>query len=120
MKYLKTIPYCEVNFRFISNHYDLHIEGTCLYENEICYFFTHLPDYDEENDCWKEAFTMIYKLTTYEKVKWLLKQWLFEKCVGCHCSYKNNDLRGYFYYRKPEWLYKFLFSSYYRISKLLK
>jgi hypothetical protein len=120
MKHLKTIPYSEVNFRFISHHYDLHLEGTCMFNNKLCYFFTHYPDWDKENDCWHEAFTMIYKLSIYEKCQWILKQWFFEKCVGYHCSYENKDLKTYFYYRNPKWLYKFLFVLYYKVTEFFK
>ena len=111
---IKTLPYSEVNFRWVSNHYDIHLDGSCIYNGELCQFKTEYPEFDEEKDEWKDAMTEIYKLNWLGKLKWMCKQWLFEKCVGYHWSYGNgNCKRQSFYYRKPQWLYKKLFNWYY-------
>ena len=98
---IKTLPYNEVKFKFVSNHYDVHLNGSCLYENSICEF---------ESD---EQWVKIYKLNWIEKLKWIWKQWLFEKCVGYHWSYRNGKIGKGFYYRKPKWLYVWIFNRYY-------
>jgi hypothetical protein len=56
----------------------------------------------------------IYKLTFFEKMRWELKQMLFELCVGPHWSYVNGVAKGKYRERKPKWLYSLLFSIYYR------
>ena len=61
---IKTLPYSEVKFRFVINHYDIHYNGTCTYKEELCEFKT--IDYREEEG----LFCEIYDLTFIEKVKW--------------------------------------------------
>lgn len=110
---IKTLPYNEVKFKFISDHYDVHLNGSCLYENSICEFRHGYRDYGEENDQWYGQCVEIYELNWGEKLKWIWKQWLFEKCVGYHCSYRNGKRGKDFYYRKPKWLYVWIFNRYY-------
>lgn len=117
MKKIADVNYNEVKFRFISNHYDVHLNGTCIYNGELCEFKNEYPDYDEETDEWKEMVVEIYQLTLQEKLRWYKRQWLFEKCVGYHWSYNNNKRGGYFHYRKPQWLYKRIFNLYYKRKK---
>ena len=71
--------------------------------------------WDEDKEEWEEQIVKIYKLNWINKLKWIWKQWLFEKCVGYHCSYKNGKIEKSFYYRKPKWLYVWIFNKYYRI-----
>ena len=112
---IKTLPYDEVKFRWVSNHYDIHLNGTCIYDDELCEFRGEYPDYNEETDDWEEIFVKIYKLNFINKLKWYWRQWKFEKCVGYHWSYGRDSKRGKsFDYRNPKWLYKFLFNLYYR------
>lgn len=35
MKKITNIPYSKTDFRFIQNHYDLHLSGTCIYNNRL-------------------------------------------------------------------------------------
>ena len=78
---IKTIQYDRVKFKYVSSHYDIHLNGTCIYEGSLCEFKCELPGYDEEKDEWEEAYAKIYKLDYKEKLKWLWRQWLFEKCI---------------------------------------
>ena len=110
---IKILPYDKVQFKFITNHYDVHLNGSCLYENSICEFKSEYPNYNEETDEWDEQWVKIYKLNWIEKLKWVWKQWLFEKCVGYHWSYRNGKRGKSFYYRKPKWLYVWIFNRYY-------
>ena len=116
MKLLAKIPYSEVKFRWVANHWDLHLQGTCVYENKLCMFQTEEPDYDEEKDEWETPYSEIYELSWLEKLQWIKNQWLFEKCVGYHWTYPIRKEKRGFYYRKPQWLYKKLFNIYYKIS----
>jgi len=110
MRHIATLPYDDIDFVWVSNHYDVHISGLCRLGFSLFYFKTINHDSDEELMC------DVYMLSTTEEIKWRLKKFFFEQMVGYHWSYpkrKNN----HFHYRKPEWLYKFLFKLYYTIKK---
>jgi hypothetical protein len=113
-KLLKILPYDEVDFRFISNHYDVHLNGTCMLDGKICEFENEYPEYDDEKDDFKEMFVKIYKLDFINKLKWRWQQWKFEKCIGYHWTYpyRKNGERP-FRYRNPKWFYVWLFNRYY-------
>lgn len=117
MKKIADINYENVEFRFISNHYDVHLNGTCIYNGELCEFKNQYPDLDEETDEWEEMIVEIYQLTFKEKFEWYKRQWLFENCVGYHWTYPQRKEGKSFYYRKPQWLYKRLFNLYYKLKK---
>jgi len=112
MKLIATIPYDEVDFNFITNHYDIHLHGTCIYKGDLCEFYTH-REYNDEVD--EFIYTVsVYKLTFIEKLKWEFKQYMFELCVGVHWSYINGTPKGKYHERNPKWLYSILFQIYYR------
>lgn len=104
---IKTLPYDQVDFRWISNHYDVHLSGTCMYNNRLCRFENKSSDQDD-------MYVDIYRLNFIESMKWYWKQWIFEKCVGYHWTYPYRKVGVYFYYRKPKFLYKWLFNLYYK------
>jgi hypothetical protein len=112
MELITTIPYEEVDFNFITNHYDVHFHGTCIYKGDLCAFYTH-REYSDESDEIIEIVS-IYKLTFIEKLRWELKQMLFEICIGTHWSYVNGTPKGKYHERNPKWLYTLLFKIYYR------
>lgn len=103
MKIIDTIPYNQTKFKFISSHYNLHLQGLCIYKNEVCYFQTLEGDFNEEKDEWDESFCQIYKLSFKEKIKWLFRQknssgWLaiiglilIEKQVKDHSITENRN-----------------------------
>lgn len=113
-KLIASIPYENVKFRWVSNHYDVHLHGTCTYEGDLCEFEHTYPEYDEENDSWIEEGVRIYKLGFLEKLRWRRRQFLFEQCVGYHWTYNDGKRMNYFYYRNPLWLYQWLFKIYYK------
>lgn len=114
---IKILPYSEINFKFVSDHYDVHLSGTCIYEKKLCEFKNDYPDYNEEKEEFEEMQVRIYRLNFLEKIRWTLKQWLFEECVGYHWSYENGKRGKNFYYRRPKWFYKRLFMWYYQLKK---
>lgn len=107
-KLIKTLPYNEVNFRWISNHYDVHLNGTCMINGSLHEFENDYPEEDEH------MLVRIYELDLISKLKWYWKQWKFEKCVGYHWTYNVKKERKNFYYRKPKWLYVRIFNWYYK------
>ncbi|MGD9156907.1 MAG: hypothetical protein PVG39_00745 [Desulfobacteraceae bacterium] len=96
-------PYEEVNFIWVSNHYDLHLSGICDDCGELRRFET---DYDTEQ-------VALFSLTAAEKIKWKLRQWAFELCVGKYWTYPDRKNGARFYYRRPQWFWKLVFRMYY-------
>lgn len=116
MKKIADIKYEDVHFKFIGNHWDVHLNGTCIYNGELCEFKNEYPEFNEELDEWEEMMVEIYQLNFLEKLKWYKRQRLFEQCVGYHWTYGSDKGNRGFYYRKPKWLYKFIFNLYYKIQ----
>ena len=105
-KLIATIPYEEVKFKYVSNHWDVHLKGTCIYNNQVCEFENDYPTDDEP------MLVRIYEVDVIKKLNNIKKQFMFERCVGYHWSYPNRKNTS-FHYRKPKWLYKLLFKMYY-------
>jgi hypothetical protein len=108
------IPYNEVNFKFVEDHYDFNLSGTCVYNHELCEFEAQDPEYNEELDEYGEIYVEIYELTMLEQLKWLWTQFKFEQCVGYHWSYPQREQGYKFHIRNPKWLYKWLLERYYK------
>lgn len=125
MKHVARIPYKEVEFFFISSHYDLHIKGLCIYNNKISHFQTDLdtlykdePEDDEPDTLWDTRTQVdIYELTNMELSDRLMEKTKFEIMVGYHWSYPEKALGHQFYIRKPKWFFKFLFWLFYKLKK---
>jgi len=111
MKHIATLPYDEVDFVWVSSHWDVHLSGLCKMGNTLFWFQTKIKgDYDHiECD--------IFMLSYWEEIRFKLRKFLFERMVGYHWSYPKRNNHG-FHYRKPQWLHKILFSLYYKIRKL--
>lgn len=112
MRHIVTLPYDEVDFVWISNHYDVHLSGLCKMGNTLFWFKTKIEGDYENVEC------EIYMLSFWEEVKLRTRKFFFEQMVGYHWTYPNRKNKG-FYYRKPQWLSKLLFKLYYKIRKLL-
>ena len=104
----------QIEFLWVQSYYDGPLKGLCKYNNEICYFEVkdEVP-YEEDDEQFIKMVYSIYKLTVLEKIKWLWKKKLFELCVGYHYTYPQRKNKEWFYYRKPVWLYRFIFCLYY-------
>jgi len=100
------MKYKDMNFVWIEDHYDIHLEGLCKHKGELCRFTT---EYDT-------MVCTIYPLSIFGKLRWLFRKKLFELCVGYHWTYKQKVRQGRFYYRKPIWFYKLLFKIYYMVN----
>lgn len=106
MKYLKSIKHPK--FVWVQDHWDVHLSGTCIYKDNLCYFETEYPR-NVDN-----FYYDIYKLSSWEKVKWTLEQKLFELCVGYHWTYGKDGRKwsNGFILRKPKWFFNILFNIY--------
>jgi len=128
MKLIATIPYDDVNFRWVSNHWDIHLNGICEYQNQICEFktiqgeghWTYILDEkgeEVEEDEYVETIPTvceIYELTEKEKKERLSRQRKFEICVGYHWTYPYRKTgERPFRIRNPKWFYRLLFNLYY-------
>ena len=104
------VPYSEAEWVWVSNHYDIHLDGLCRYQGELCRFETW--DADEDNPQ-----VRIFRMTALEKLSWLLRKRMFELCIGHHWTYQQKKTRTHFYYRWPRWFYKGLFWAYYGFKR---
>jgi len=84
-----SILYDEVKFNFVIDHWNYHLVGTCIYNNKLCLFESGEPIYDLKKEELYDVYVNIYDLSWFERQKLKLDQWLFEKCVGYHWSYKD-------------------------------
>lgn len=117
------IPYDQMQFRWIAMHWDIHYNGICTYNNQLCEFQTiegdgrWTGDDEDKEEEWVETIPTvckIYHLTPKEKLIWLHRQTMFEWFVGYHWTYPYRKTgQRQFRYRKPVWLYKLLFKLYY-------
>ena len=87
---------------WVTNFWDKPLAGLCRVNGELRRFSA---EYDEQ------GYTT-YPLTSFEKVKWIIRKWIFELCVGTHFSYDRKSSES-FHWRRPKWLHKFLFNCYY-------
>ncbi len=99
MNKITNLKYSDVDFIWVNEHYDKHLSGLCKYNNEVCFFKTN----------YEISIVSIYKLNFKEKIKWKLKQKIFEFCVGYHWTYPRINYR----LRKPYWFWRILFKLYY-------
>lgn len=112
MKLIVTLPYEEVDFVWISNHYDIHMSGLCKMGNTLFWFKTINPEDDDE-----QLKCDIFMLSFWEEMRLRARKFFFEQMVGYHWSYPKRK-NSHFHYRKPQWLYKILFKLYYIIKRL--
>ncbi len=128
MTLLTEIPYRDVDFVWVSSHWDIHLSGLCRYNGKLCQFSTtqeNNPEWDEKRDAEDDDYNIspfittcaIYSLSLKEKAKWLFKKKKFEWAVGYHWTYpyRNdwNHPKRHFFIRRPKWLYRALFNFHY-------
>ena len=99
------VKYDDMQFHYITSHYDLHWAGTCIYNGKIAEFVTRdETDYEAINDacpsckdggtndykdCTCEAYAELWceikELTFVERVKWFFKkQYYKHKYASCY------------------------------------
>jgi hypothetical protein len=105
MKPTYRIPYKNMQWVWISDHYDVHLAGLCRVKGELMRF--EMPKDLMDRD--KLPKVPVFRLSWLEKIHWLKKKCLFEWCIGYHWTYPL-----YFYKpRKPRWFWKIVFAIYY-------
>lgn len=101
------IPYDKMEWVWISNHYDIHLDGLCRFNGELARFETWNAD---ENPVCK-----IFQLTISEKARWLFRKWAFELCIGRHWTYPDRVDGASFH--MEGWFGKSMFNIYYWLKK---
>lgn len=104
---LAKIPYDQMDFVWITDHYDIHLSGLCRVDGELM-LFKIVDVSDNEMPSY-----VVYPLTRLQKVKWLWKKWLFEVCIGEHWSYPQRKKGIHFYIKSPTWFWSTVFALYY-------
>jgi hypothetical protein len=103
--YIAKVPSNEIKFKWICDHYDIHLHGTCYYNNEVCEFKV-----DDNND----DIYRIYKLNHRGKIRWWLRQKMFEFMIGYSWTYKKGKrLWNTGHDKRPEWLRRVFHKVYY-------
>jgi hypothetical protein len=121
---LIAIPYKDVDFVWVSNHWDFHREGICRYNGELAQFSCTevypegygscgedcegCPQCDYEICCW------IMPLTWRQKLRWIWMKKLFEICVGYHWAYPQRREGVMYGARRPRRFWGFVSWLYYR------
>jgi hypothetical protein len=99
------VDYCDIEFVFILDYYDVPLFGLCLKEERLCAF--EIYDFDAV------TYTIV-ALTKWQAVCARIDQWLFETCIGMHWTL-HPSFRSGPRYRLPEWLQSVLFGLYYKL-----
>jgi len=100
------IPYDKMQFIWVTDFFDLPTKGLCKLNNELHVF--EIINWEDDNPCYS-----VFKLSFFEKVKWLLRKKCFELCIGKHWTYPNRKNGVRFYTGKPKWFWKLMFNLYY-------
>lgn len=117
--------YADIDFVWVSNHWDFHRGGLCRHNGELAEFscIDEIPeegwgtcgdDCDGCPLCEYVIVCQIKPLSWMQQRKWLARKWLFEFCVGHHWTYPQRRNGERFKSRKPRWLGALLFSLYYK------
>ena len=85
------VPYEEVKFSWITDHYDIHLTGFCVYEGKRCKFTTMNYEYTEENNS-PLLLCKIEHLSKFEIFVSNIDQTLFELLVSKRWSYKDGKI----------------------------
>jgi hypothetical protein len=78
---IAVVPYDDMEFIWISDHWDIHIKGLCKYKNRLSEF--KIVDEDSETVDY-----FVYSLGFIDKIKWLTRKKLFELRHGYRWTYK--------------------------------
>ena len=103
MKLLAEIPYEDVDFVYVTDHWDIHVEGLCLFTGALC-LFRGLVGVEAET-------LSIYSLGRIEKARLLMGKYLFEFFIGTHWTYPLKPYKR----RAPTFFWALMFRFYYKV-----
>ena len=99
-----TVPYAEMQWVWITDYYDVPLQGLCRYHGRLYRFEAA----NEEGEMYR-----VYSLTRPERCRWMARKWLFELAIGRHWSYPAREQGVRFRWRRPVWLWRYVFRAYY-------
>lgn len=100
---------------FHSGYYDGPLSGLCRFNGELCEFELHAEEYiGDEDEFERVRMFDIKPLGGFKKCRRIFGKWLFEICVGRHCSYPNRSRGEFFYWKYPRWFWEIVFNVYYK------
>jgi hypothetical protein len=108
------VPYKDVEWVWIADHYDIHLGGLARHKGELMRFET--PGFYWSTRRRLSPVVRLYRLSWAEKAVWLRRKRTFEVCVGRHWTYPDRRLGHRS--RKPRWLREALSWLYYRLKRV--
>lgn len=117
---MNTLDYEDMDFVYITNHYDVHLEGLCRYNGEL-HKFKISPALSDKEFYEDEIVRYdVSSLTILEKIKAIYKKKMFEWCVGYHWSYPRKPGTT-FKIKRPKWFWNRVFNVYfYGLKRIIK
>lgn len=108
MKLVTKITYEQLYVVFVTNFYDIPLEGLCMWKGKLERF---------EIDDYEEATYKVVHVNAFQRIAERIRKKMFEWCVGYHWTYDNGRRTRYYYQWQPVWLHNALFKLYYWLSK---
>jgi len=107
------VKYENVNYFFVTNHYDIHLSGLAKMNGKL-YYFKIPKGYSWDKLLYKLPKMHLYPLSLKEKILFLTMKRMFEFCVSKSWSYpvKTQEPNN-----RPHWFQKILFNLYYKIFR---
>ena len=109
MKPTYRIPYDRMDWLWISNHWDAHLEGLCRVQGRIMRFVMP-PTWEGHEEL---PHMHVFRLALWEKIRWLARKRFFEICVGEHWTYPQRRNGHKFHLKRPKWFWQAVFKFYY-------
>jgi hypothetical protein len=106
------VDHRDMKYLFVTNHYDIHLNGLCYVDNQLCKFQL-FSDWEDDDSKY-----LVTPLSSIEKIKALWSKKKFEICIGYHWTYPNRLNGEVFYTKTPQWFWKIVFKMYYGCNKL--
>lgn len=103
------VDYKDMDFVFVTNHYDIHIEGLCRINNKLWSFKLY-----DMNDAASSVYA-VTPLNCVDTLKAVIAKKAFEICVGYHWTYPNRTNGEEFYMKSPKWFWNMVFHLYYKV-----
>lgn len=94
------VPYNQVDWVWVSDHYDLHLSGLARHDGVLMRFQT--PQFYWCNRRVLTPQVRMFRMSFAEKCRWLARKRWFEFCVGRNWTYPDRRLGQRT--RRPRWL----------------
>jgi hypothetical protein len=106
------VPHNAMRFVFVRSYYDIPLSGTCKVNDETMRFQFVFGKHGGS-----EGKYHVFRLSLAGKATALIRQKLFELCVGAHMSFNGRSRSKSFVSRHPKWLHAALMRVYFAPGK---